>query len=546
MVLTHGFVLDEHGRKMSKSLGNVTAPQDVIKQSGADILRMWCCASDYADDLRIGPEILKTTVETYRKLRNTMRWMLGSLAHFREEDRVQLAPHARARAAHAAPAGRARRRRCARPMRISTTSASSRRSTFFMTADLSAFYFDIRKDALYCDPISSVTRRACLTVLDQLFRATVTLARADAALHRRGGLAGALSGARRLGASGTFPEVPASWRNETLAEKWRKVRSVRRVVTGALEIERAQKRIGSSLEAAPMVYVSDPDLFAALVDIDLAEVVDHLGRDAGRGRGSARRIPPRRGARGSGRGAASRRARNARAHGRSCRASAPIPPTPTSRRAMPRRCANGTRCARRRNDAVMTSASGACAHVRCSGARSPVRPLWRRSAAVDQALKLWLLFVFDLGARGVVTGDPLPRSGADLEHRHQLRPVPAGGPLGQWVLLALKAIAVVLLWIWLARATSRLTAVALGLIIGGALGNAIDRLAYGAVADFVLLHVTTATFSFKWYVFNLADAAIVAGVVGLLYDTLLGESRRKSALIWHENARGDAAHFAVA
>ena len=88
VVLTHGFVLDENGRKMSKSLGNVTAPQDVIKQSGADILRMWVCASDYADDLRIGPEILKTTVETYRKLRNTIRWMLGSLAHFREDDRV--------------------------------------------------------------------------------------------------------------------------------------------------------------------------------------------------------------------------------------------------------------------------------------------------------------------------------------------------------------------------------------------------------------------------------------------------------------------------
>ena len=90
VVLTHGFVLDEQGRKMSKSLGNVTAPQDVIKQSGADILRMWVCASDYADDLRIGPEILKTTADTYRKLRNTMRWMLGSLAHFHEDERVKL------------------------------------------------------------------------------------------------------------------------------------------------------------------------------------------------------------------------------------------------------------------------------------------------------------------------------------------------------------------------------------------------------------------------------------------------------------------------
>ena len=109
VVLTHGFVLDEQGRKMSKSLGNVTAPQDVIRQSGADILRMWVCASDYADDLRIGPEILKTTVETYRKLRNTVRWMLGSLAHFREEDRVKARQDAGARATDAAPAIRARR-----------------------------------------------------------------------------------------------------------------------------------------------------------------------------------------------------------------------------------------------------------------------------------------------------------------------------------------------------------------------------------------------------------------------------------------------------
>ena len=129
VVLTHGFVLDENGRKMSKSLGNVTAPQDVIKQSGADILRMWVCASDYADDLRIGPEILKTTVETYRKLRNTLRWMLGSLAHFQRRGPHRARQDARARAADAAPAERARRSSCAAPMRTSTTSASSRRSS---------------------------------------------------------------------------------------------------------------------------------------------------------------------------------------------------------------------------------------------------------------------------------------------------------------------------------------------------------------------------------------------------------------------------------
>lgn len=144
------------------------------------------------------------------------------------------------------------------------------------------------------------------------------------------------------------------------------------------------------------------------------------------------------------------------------------------------------------------------------------------SAAVDQAVKLWLLFVFDLGARGIVTLTPFLNLVLAWNTGISFSLFPQDGPLGQWALLALKLIAVVLLWMWLARASTRLTAVALGLIIGGALGNAIDRLAYGAVADFVLFHVTTATFSFNWAVFNLADAAIVVGVAGLLYETLLG------------------------
>jgi isoleucyl-tRNA synthetase len=140
-----------------------------------------------------------------------------------------------------------------------------------MTSDLSAFYFDIRKDALYCDPISSVTRKACLTVLDHLFRATATWLApllcftAEEAWISRNPRAASVH-------LELFPEIPANWRDDALAEKWRKVRAVRRVVTGALELERAGKRIGSSLEAAPAVYVSDPDLFAALVDLDLAEI----------------------------------------------------------------------------------------------------------------------------------------------------------------------------------------------------------------------------------------------------------------------------------
>jgi isoleucyl-tRNA synthetase len=271
VVLTHGFVLDEDGRKMSKSLGNVTAPQDVIRQSGADILRLWVCASDYADDLRIGPEILKTAVETYRKLRNTIRWMLGSLAHLREEDRIALAqmPELERLMLH-------RLVELDRLVRQAYVDFDYKRIfaalNAFMTSELSAFYFDIRKDVLYCDPISSVTRKACLTVLDHLFRATVTwlapmlpFTAEEAWLARHPSPEGSVHLER-------FPEVPSEWRDDALAERWRRVRNARRVVTGALEIERAHKRIGSSLEAGPVIFVSDPELFAALVDVDLAEV----------------------------------------------------------------------------------------------------------------------------------------------------------------------------------------------------------------------------------------------------------------------------------
>jgi len=150
------------------------------------------------------------------------------------------------------------------------------------------------------------------------------------------------------------------------------------------------------------------------------------------------------------------------------------------------------------------------------------------SAALDQAVKLWLLFGIDLGARGVIRLAPFLDLVLTWNTGISYGLFPQEGPLGQWALLALKAIAAILLWIWLARATSRLTALALGLIIGGAIGNAIDRAAYGAVVDFVLLHATTDTFDFKWYVFNIADVAIVAGVAVLLYETLVGPRAAKA------------------
>jgi isoleucyl-tRNA synthetase len=271
VVLTHGFVLDEQGRKMSKSLGNVTAPQDVMKNAGADILRMWVCASDYSDDLRIGPEILKGTVETYRKLRNTIRWMLGSLGHFREEDRIapETMPELERLMLH----------------RLSELDDLVRKAyadfdykrifaalSHFMTTDLSAFYFDIRKDALYCDPVSSRTRKAALTVIDHLFRCTVTwlapmlcFTAEEAWLSRYG------DDGRSVHLE-TFPEVPPAWRHAELAEKWAYVREVRRAITEAMELARAAKKIGSSLEAHLIVEFDDGYFPNLLKNVDMAEV----------------------------------------------------------------------------------------------------------------------------------------------------------------------------------------------------------------------------------------------------------------------------------
>ncbi len=269
-VLTHGFVMAEDGRKMSKSLGNIVSPHDVIKQSGADILRLWVMTSDYADDLRIGKEILQTNVESYRKLRNTIRWMLGTLSHhvagedpaFAEMPELErLMLHRLWEVSDVVKAGYAEYDF----KRVVGAIVN------FMVVDLSAFYFDVRKDALYCDPISSVKRRSALAVVEILFD---TLAKWLAPMlpftmeeawgHRH---PGAASIHLEL-----FPEIRAEWRDEALAAKWAKVRTVRRVVTGALELERAAKRIGSSLEAAPVVHVGDADLLAALDGVDLAEV----------------------------------------------------------------------------------------------------------------------------------------------------------------------------------------------------------------------------------------------------------------------------------
>ena len=271
-VLTHGFVVGEDGRKMSKSLGNIVTPQDVIKQSGADILRLWVASADYAEDLRLGKEILKTNVEAYRKLRNTMRYILGALEGLQDWEQV-----------HHLDMTELERYILHRLHEIDAQVQAAYlvfdyKRIFallsnFMTQDLSAFYFDIRKDALYCDPWSSLKRRSCRSVLDQLFHCLttwwapiLTFTMEEVWLSR---FAGEGSSVHLM----QFAKTPEEWHQPEIAKKWDMIRNVRRVVTGALELERAEKRIGSSLEAAPTVYVEldAPDI-ATLRASDFAEV----------------------------------------------------------------------------------------------------------------------------------------------------------------------------------------------------------------------------------------------------------------------------------
>ncbi|MXY38278.1 MAG: isoleucine--tRNA ligase [Rhodospirillaceae bacterium] len=269
-VLTHGFVTDEDGRKMSKSLGNVTAPQEICDRYGADILRLWVVASDYSEDLRIGPEIVKQQADTYRRLRNTLRFILGNVAGFSEEEKVAPAdlPELERWVLHRLHALDGELRKACDDFEFHGFYAALHH---FCATELSAFYLDIRKDALYCDRPDSLRRRAARTVLDILFDcltawlAPVICFTAEEAWTARHG---ASAGSVHLR---TFPDIPADWRDDALAAKWSKIRALRRVVTGALEEERAAKRIGSSLDAAPAVEAT-PDYVEAMNGVDLAEI----------------------------------------------------------------------------------------------------------------------------------------------------------------------------------------------------------------------------------------------------------------------------------
>jgi isoleucyl-tRNA synthetase len=268
-VVTHGFTMAEDGRKMSKSLGNQVFPQDVMAKSGADILRLWVMTTDYWEDQRLGQNVIQTNVDAYRKMRNTIRWMLGTLAHDEGEE-VALAemPELERLMLH-------RLSELDEIVRKGYDAFDFKRIARslldFMVVELSAFYFDVRKDALYCDAPSSPRRKAAIVVVRHLFRALTTWLAPMLPFTTEEAWLDRYPEAQSVHLE-QFPTIPADWRDDALAEKWRKVRAVRRVVTGALELERAGKKIGSSLEAAPIVHIVDPELRAAVADVDLAEI----------------------------------------------------------------------------------------------------------------------------------------------------------------------------------------------------------------------------------------------------------------------------------
>ena len=284
-VVTHGFAVDENGLKQSKSLGNIVEPQKVAKENGIEILRLLIASAEYGDDLRMGKIIMDQSTETYRKLRNTLRYLLGALKDFGEGERV---------AAKDMPL--LERWLLHRLWELDRTVRNAYATYQFRVAlsaivefcnvDLSAFYVDVRKDALYCDAPSSLRRRACRSALDEVFsRLTAWLAPIlpftaeetwltrfpdDVSVHLR-----------------TFPDTPAAWEDDFAGEEVARLREARSVVTGALEVARREKLIGSALEARPRVWVADESLRASLQKIDFAELCITSGVDLEAGEGPA-------------------------------------------------------------------------------------------------------------------------------------------------------------------------------------------------------------------------------------------------------------------
>jgi isoleucyl-tRNA synthetase len=267
-VLTAGFVLDREGDKMSKSVGNVILPQTIADKNGADIFRLWVASSDFTQDLRMGNDVIQSNTDAYRRLRNTIRFMLANLTGFDKKERVghdkmpELERYILARLAEIDTIVRESYTRYDFNRAYNTVFS-------FCTNELSAFYFDIRKDSLYCDAASSLRRRSARTVTDQAFRHVVMWLAPILCFTMEEAWLLRFPGEEESVHLHTFPDVPKAWHDEKLVAKWARIRELRRVVTGALEIARRDKVIGASLEAAPLIILDDP------LDTELLESLSH-------------------------------------------------------------------------------------------------------------------------------------------------------------------------------------------------------------------------------------------------------------------------------
>ncbi|MBS0271955.1 MAG: isoleucine--tRNA ligase [Proteobacteria bacterium] len=268
-VMTHGFIVDEEGRKMSKSRGDAVSPQTVTSTMGADILRLWVVSSDYYEDLRVGPEILKRQQDIYRRYRNTFKYLLGALSEFSATEEIGYAqmPELEKWVLHRLYEIDQKVREACRSYEFQALYAEIHN---FCAVDLSAFYFDIRKDSLYCDDPQNFKRRATRTVMNVTFEClakwlspVLCFTTEEAWLSRYPSQTGSVH-------LESFPALPFNWNTPALSEKYEKLRLIRKVITGALEVARASKQIGSSLQADVKVFLS-PSLTSAVQDIDLAE-----------------------------------------------------------------------------------------------------------------------------------------------------------------------------------------------------------------------------------------------------------------------------------
>ena len=525
-VLTDGFVMDEQGRKMSKSLGNVTAPQEVADKFGVDILRLWVMMSDTSEDLRIGPEILKQQVELYRRLRNTLRWLLGSLAGFTEAERVPYAdmPELEKWVLHRLTELDARIR--AAVQSYDWTGVYPELHNFCAT-DLSAFYFDVRKDAIYCDRPDSLRRRAARTVLDHLHRclttwlAPVLCFTAEEAWCARFGEQDSVH-------LQLFPTLPAEWRDDALAARWETIRAIRRRITVPIEEARRANALGSSLQASVTLPLNAEQRVAADSAEQWAEIaiVSNVRIERGHGRCRWRR-------------SARRPAASARAAGACCRRWGGSPGIRRCANAAPTRWSRDWSAARDgtpspnplpQGEGETAGFPSPCGRGLGEGASHdpqpphPARPRRRRRRAGRRPGQQ----VVDPRRRPSAGGRPdRPAPGPEphhgLEPRRHLRPADRLRPVelprcsrpsrSPWSPPSASGCA---------APNRRLVATALGAIVGGALSNVIDRLRFGAVVDFIHAHIG----AWSWYVFNLADAAIVCGVAALVLDSLLPRARR--------------------